>query len=69
MRPDGYYTWGGIIRSILVPFMLTFANSAGRVSDGWKGVEPSPKAVTTSLVLEDILLLIRGHGKYITEFT
>ncbi len=52
-----------------MPFMLTFANSAGRVSDGWKGVEPSPKAVTTSLVLEDILLLIRGHGKYITEFT
>jgi hypothetical protein len=35
---------------------------AGRLADGWKGTDSPSKAVTTSIVLEDVLLLIRGHG-------
>eukprot|EP00026_Physarum_polycephalum_P000855 Phypoly_transcript_00856.p1 GENE.Phypoly_transcript_00856~~Phypoly_transcript_00856.p1 ORF type:complete len:1321 (+),score=184.89 Phypoly_transcript_00856:66-3965(+) len=43
------------------PEGVTFLCS-GRISDGWKGVSmPVPSQVTATLVLEDSLILIRGH--------
>jgi hypothetical protein len=62
VRPDSFSTWRSMLLTLHFPSQFTLPSLAGRVSDGWKGSEPPQAAVSTSIVLEDALLLIRGHG-------